>query len=230
MTHARDWLTRNVRVAIGLPCSALLMLTAPAHAAGAEGGVKLGLGGGAQSGDTTTAGGAGGHRPSAQAPLVQADEPSPSYRELIGDHGNPANYEFAFVSVAAYQAWGLAGRTLFFGAGGGLGPPLYRYSSLGGREPGWDPSLEVVYGNLFLRVSPVPYVDIDVGPKIAILSTLYDANDPPQSGFSYVGYADLRVGSRDIKFGPRFEYGRVAYHDYHEAGWRLTPLMVRVVH
>ena len=201
MTHAREWLRRNVRVALGLPFSALLLSAAPARAADA-----------------------------APQPPVAADVAPKSARELLGDRGNPANYEFAFVSVAAYQAWGLSGRTLLFGAGGGLGPPLYRYSSLGGRDATWDPSLEVIYGNVFLRVAPSANIELDVGPKIALLSTLYDAKDPPQSGFSVAGYADLRVGTKDVKFGPRFEYGQVAYHDYRESGWRLTPLMVRVVH
>jgi hypothetical protein len=166
----------------------------------------------------------------AEAAEAAADTPRRSARELLGDRGNPANYEFAFVSVAAYQAWGLAGRTLLFGAGGGFGPPLYRYSALGGRDATWDPTLEVIYGNVFLRLAPSRFVELDVGPKIALVSSLFDVVDPPQSGFSVAGYADLRVGTRDVKFGPRFEYGEVTYYNYRESGWRLTPLMLRVVH
>jgi hypothetical protein len=149
---------------------------------------------------------------------------------------DPANYEFAFVSVGAYQTWAIAGRTVFFGAGGGLGPPLYRYSKLGSKSAGWDPILEIAYANLFIRVAPVRYVDIDVGPKIALGSALFDVADAPQSAFSYGGYLDLRVGTPTIKVGPRFEFDRIAYSpsgatsNGYESGWRLTPLMLRVVH
>jgi hypothetical protein len=143
---------------------------------------------------------------------------------------NPANYEFAFVSVGAYQTWNLAGRVLYFGAGGGLGPPLYRISKIGDNDLGWYPNLDIVYGNVFLRVAPVEYVDIDIGPKIAIGATLFDVPDAPESAFSYGGYADLRVGSRTVKLGPRFEYMRIAHSNFYEKGWILTPLMLRVVH
>lgn len=169
------------------------------------------------------------------APAVAADGPPPmdagmSVDEYLRNKNKEATYEFAFVSVAAYQAWAIAGQWLYFGAGGGLGPPLYRYSKLGDNDPGWDPTLEVCYGNLFLRVAAGDYVDVDVGPKIAIVSALFDVKDAPQSGFSYGAYADLRVGSKDIKLGPRFEYDRIAYYDHYDKGWRLTPLMLRVVH
>jgi hypothetical protein len=79
-------------------------------------------------------------------------------------------------------------------------------------------------------VAPVRYVDLDVGAKLALVSTLADVADPPRSGFLQGGYADLRVGSPTIKLGPRFEYARVSYAEFHEKGWKLTPLMVRVVH
>jgi hypothetical protein len=143
---------------------------------------------------------------------------------------NPAHYEFAFISMGAYQTWGLAGRWLYFGAGGGIGPPLYRYAKLGDRDAGWDPSLDIVYGNAFLRIQPIVNLDLDFGPKIAIISSMYDVTAAPQAGFSYGGYVDLRIGSRTIKLGPRFEYDRVAYFDTYDKGWRLTPLMLRVVH
>jgi hypothetical protein len=143
---------------------------------------------------------------------------------------NPAHYEFAFVSMGAYQTWALAGRWLYVGAGGGIGPPLYRYSKLGDKAAGWDTTLDIVYGNAFLRIQPIPNIDLDFGPKIAIISALYDVTAAPQAGFSYGGYVDLRVGSRTIKLGPRFEYDRIAYFDTYDKGWRLTPLMLRVVH
>lgn len=143
---------------------------------------------------------------------------------------NPANYEFAFVSVAAYQTWGIAGSVLFFGMGGGLGPPLYRISKIGHNSIGWDPDLEIAYANAFLRLSPVKYVDVDVGPKIGLGSALFNVPDAPQSSFSYGGYVDLRFGSPTIKVGPRFEYDRVAHSSFSESGWRFTPIMLRVVH
>lgn len=142
----------------------------------------------------------------------------------------PAHYEFGFVTVGAYQTWAVAGRWLYLGAGGGLGPTLYRYSKLGSRDAGWDTSIEVAYANAFVRVQPIKYVDIDLGPKIAIGSELDQGKDPPQSTFSIGGVLDLRVGTENIKVGPRFEYDRVAYYDYYENAWRLTPLLVRVYH
>jgi hypothetical protein len=165
----------------------------------------------------------------APTPPPTADQTNTSSSEQTVSK-NPAHYEFAFVSVGAYQTWALADHWLFFGAGGGLGPPLYRYSKLGSNKAGWDPDLDIAYANVFLRVEPIPYVDIDVGPKIALGSALYNVKDAPQSAFSYGGYLDLRVGSPTIKVGPRFEVDRIAYSDYYETGWRLTPLMLRIVH
>lgn len=152
--------------------------------------------------------------------------------EQYGDYAaaHPANYDFAFVSVGAYQNWAIAGRVLYFGIGGGVGPPLFRYSKLGTNTAGMDPSLEIVYANAYLRLKPVPYVDLDVGPKVAITSALWDVDRAPQAGLSYGGYVDLRFGSRTVKFGPRFEYDRVAYFDQYQKGWRLTPIMLRVEH
>jgi hypothetical protein len=98
------------------------------------------------------------------------------------------------------------------------------------RDVGIDPSWEIAHGNLFVRLSPIPYLDLDVGPKVAIGTTLYDIPEAPRPSFIYGGYADLRVGSRTIKFGPRFEYSRTAYADFYQNGWKLTALMVRVVH
>ncbi len=154
----------------------------------------------------------------------------------------PSTYEFAFVSVGITQAWSIAGRTLFLGAGGGIGPALFRISQLkcsdavgpcddsSTRDVGIDPSLEIAYGNGFVRLSPIPYVDLDVGPKVAIGTTLYNVPEPPRPSFIYGGYADLRIGSRTIKLGPRFEYSRTAYADFYQNGWKLTALMLRVVH
>lgn len=167
---------------------------------------------------------------SAGAPAPEADAPGEPAPSSTGKDENPANYEFAFVSVGAYQTWAIAGDTLYFGMGGGLGPPLYRYGKLGDKPAGWDPTLEIAYANAFLRVAPVPYVDIDIGPKISLGSAMYDAPDAPVTAFAYGGYADLRVGSERIKVGPRFEYDRIAYAASFESGWRLTPLMLRVVH
>src|SRR5262245_38850910 len=80
------------------------------------------------------------------SPPPTADEPT-----AAGPPGeskkNPANYEFGFVTVGAYQTWAIAGNVLFFGVGGGLGPTLYRYSKLSKTGSGWDPTLEIAYGN-----------------------------------------------------------------------------------
>ncbi len=165
----------------------------------------------------------------ATAPAPAADSATAGPTTDLVDK-KPSNYEFAFVSVAAYQNWTLVDRVLFFGAGGGLGPPLYRYSKLGSNKAGWDPDLDIAYANVYLRVAASRFVDIDVGPKIAIGSALYNVKDPPQSAFSFGGYVDLRVGSPTIKFGPRFEFDHVAYSDYSETGWRITPLLLRIVH
>jgi hypothetical protein len=162
---------------------------------------------------------------------VKADASVPSEPETP-DHRpkNPANYEFGFVSVSAYQAFAIAGRWLYFGIGGGVGPPLYRYGKLGDNDAGWDPNLEIVHGNMFLRIAPSRYLDIDIGPRLALGASLYNSKDPPNSSFSAGAYADLRVGTETVKFGPRFEYANLAYADYSEKGWRITPLMVRVMH
>jgi hypothetical protein len=168
--------------------------------------------------------------PAAASPPPTADEgPEPIAIQRPRDK-NPAHYEFGFVSVGAYQTWAIAGDVLFFGAGGGLGPNIYRYSKLGENKAGWDVSVEIAYANAFIRLEPIPNLDIDVGPRMGLGGALYNVRDAPQSAFSYGGYVDLRVGSERIKVGPRFEYDRIAYSDYYENGWKLTPLMLRVVH
>lgn len=177
------------------------------------------------SGDTAGSG-ATGTSPEAVPRADQGGSPTAAEQS----DPRPANYEFAFVSVAAYQTWAIAGRWLYLGAGGGVGPPLYRFSKVGSRDPAWDTSVQVLSANAFVRLSPIPYLDLDVGPKIAITSETYQAPDPPQSGFAYGGIADLRVGSKTIKVGPRFEFERVAYYNYYENAWRITPLMLRVYH
>jgi hypothetical protein len=184
----------------------------------------------ANAGVSVSLGGSSNAQASAPPASPAADQGGTSAPTRTDGDENPANYEFAFVSVGAYQTWSIAGRVLFVGAGGGLGPPLYRYSKIGSNGAGWNPTLDIVYGNFFLRVSPVRYLDIDVGPKISLGATLFDVPDPPQSAFTFGGYADLRVGSRTIKVGPRFEYVKVAHSDFSESGWILTPLMLRVVH
>jgi hypothetical protein len=215
MSNARD--RRYVRVAAATLSGALAWLSAEqARAAEADAAASVSLGG-----DASASGSATEAAPEGDTPPEAPVDPRKK---------NPANYEFAFVSVAAYQTWSLAGSVLFFGAGGGLGPPLYRISKIGHNSVGWDPDLEIAYANVFLRVAPVRYVDLDVGPKIALGSALFNVPDAPQSSFSYGGYVDLRFGSPTIKVGPRFEYDRVAHSTFQESGWRLTPLMLRVVH
>jgi hypothetical protein len=209
----RDQRDRTARLP-GLFCGlSLLLAPAAVHAAEAEAEVSLG-------GEAS----ASAAEPAADTGAPEAPEDEDTRPK------NPANYEFGFVTVSAYQNWSLAGRWLYFGAGGGLGPPLYRYSKLGNNEAGWDPSLEIAHANAYLRISPARFVDIDVGPQIALGSALFNVKDPPMSAFAVGGYVDLRVGSEKIKVGPRFEYDDLAYATYHEHGWRITPLMVRVMH
>ena len=143
---------------------------------------------------------------------------------------NPANYEFTFVSVAAYQTWGIVRDVLYFGAGGGLGPSLYRFGKTGKNDFGLDPNLEIAFANAFLRVKMTKFVDLDLGPRMGIGAALFNVPNAPQSSFMYGGYADLAFGSPKIKAGMRFEYNRIAHSDYFENGWRVTPLFVRVVH
>src|SRR5260221_1899018 len=155
MADARDRLERTVGVAAAAVGAACVLSAATARADEAEPAkatATVSLGGDA------SAGASAGASPTRDAPAAEeAVDPRKA---------NPPSYEFAFVSVGAYQTWSLAGSVLYFGAGGGLGPPLYRYSKLGGRAAGWDNALDIAYGNVFIRVAPVRYVDIDVGPKI----------------------------------------------------------------
>lgn len=184
----------------------------------------------AHAGISVNLGGSSDLKASAPEPASADQGASPTPAPRPSSSKNPANYEFAFVSAGAYQTWNIAGDVLYFGAGGGVGPPLYRYSKIGSNDAGWNPTIDIVYGNVFLRLSPIPYLDVDVGPKISIGATLFDVPDAPQSAFTYGGYADLRVGSRTVKLGPRFEYVRVAHSDFIESGWILTPLMLRITH
>jgi hypothetical protein len=170
---------------------------------------------------------------SAPAPAAEANPAADSgstSKDSVERDPNPSTYEFGFVTVGANQAWNIVGRVLFFGMGGGVGAPLYRYSKFKDQDAGWNKNLDIVYGQIFLRFAPVECLDLDFGPKLAIGATLWDVPDPPESAFTYGGYADLRVGSRNVKFGPRFEYVRMAHSNFYETGWIFTPLMARVVH
>lgn len=169
---------------------------------------------------------------SAPAPAAEANPAADSGSSAEPDDRDPkpSNYEFGFVTVGANQAWNIAGRILFFGMGGGVGAPLYRYSKMKDHDAGWNQNLDIVYGNIFLRFAPVEYVDLDFGPKLALGATLWDVPDPPESAFTYGGYVDLRVGSRKVKLGPRFEYVKIAHSNFYDTGWIFTPLMARVVH
>jgi hypothetical protein len=218
MSDARDPLKRNVRVAAAALSGLLALCGAGAaraeEAAAAGGTLSINT-------DGATASGTAQGAPAAdQAPEAPID---PRVK-------NPANYEFAFVSVAAYQTWSLSGSVLYFGAGGGLGPALYRFGKTGKNDFGLDPDLEIAFANAFLRVKITPYVDLDIGPRMGIGAALFNVPNAPQSSFTYGGYADLFFGSPTIKFGTRFEYNRIAHSDYFENGWRITPLMVRITH
>lgn len=156
-----------------------------------------------------------------------------SFFELIDeDDPNPTNFDFSFVSVAIAQNFGLAtwrGGGVYFGAGGGLGTPLFRLAKREGHDLGIDPTIEAVFGNLYFRVTPFRYLDLDLGGRLAVGQTTYDISDAPRGGFVRAGYADLRVGSAKIKFGPRFEYASTVYSDFNESSWKITPLLLRVM-
>ena len=164
-------------------------------------------------------------------PEGQADDRT--FWELIEeDNPNPATYEIGFVSIALNQTFGLVnwrGGGIYFGAGGGVGTPVYRISQMEDRDVGIDPMIEAIFGQIFLRISPVEFVDVDLGGRLALGATTYDIDDAPRGGFVRGGYGDLRVGSRKVKLGPRFEYDDVVYAGFREQGWKLTPLMLRVV-
>src|SRR5947207_701202 len=133
MAETRDRLTRTAAVAMA---TAIVLLGAEARAdepasAQAGAGATISLEGGSASGAASASA-----PPERDAPAAKEEPVDPRVK-------NPANYEFAFVSVGAYQTWSIAGSVLYFGAGGGLGPPLYRYSKLGGRKAGWDAALDI---------------------------------------------------------------------------------------
>jgi hypothetical protein len=219
MSDARDRRRQYVRIAAASLCGAFALCVGAeaARAADAEASASLSLGG-----DTSASASAEGASPEADS--------APKEEPVDPRKRNPPIYEFAFVSVAAYQTWAIAGSALYFGAGGGLGPPLYRISKIGHNALGVDPELTIAYANAFLRIVPARFVDIDVGPIISLGSALFNVPDAPQSSFSYGGYADLFFGSSTIKLGPRFEFERVAHQTFTESGFRITPLLLRIVH
>jgi hypothetical protein len=169
--------------------------------------------------------------PTARAQDVELDRKS--FWDIVGeDDPNPTNYDFAFLSIGLHQNWGLSrwkGGGVYFGAGGGLGGPLWRITKMEDRDIDVDNTLEVVFGDAYLRLAPFHYMDLDVGGKIAIGSTSFGISDAPRSGFVRAAYADLRVGTKTIKFGPRLEFNSIVYSEITENGWKITPLMVRVL-
>lgn len=172
----------------------------------------------------------------AYASTAFADDPvrddSRNFYDVIGeDDPRPANLEFSFLSVGATQNWPLtrwSGGGIYFGAGGAVGAPLYRISKMGDGDVGVDPTIEILSGNIYFRIAPFRYLDIDLGGRIALGASAFDVSDPPRAGFIESGYADLRVGTKKIKFGPRFEYDRIQYDRFAETGWKITPLMLRL--
>ena len=157
---------------------------------------------------------------------------SRNFYDVIGeDDPRPANYDFSFLSIAANQNWPLtrwSGGGIYFGVGGGAGTPLYRVSKMEDRDIGIDPTIEILFANTYFRIAPFRYLDLDLGGRIALGASVFDVSDPPRAGFISGGYADLRVGSKKIKFGPRFEYDRIVFDRFTETGWKITPLMLRV--
>jgi hypothetical protein len=217
---------RNVRVSAATLSGVLCLFqagTAYAEETGAaSGSLTLSTEGASASGSSSTAGTSSTESPPEAD--TQANAPiDPRVK-------NPANYEFTFVSVAAYQTWGIVRDVLYFGAGGGLGPSLYRFGKTNKNDFGLDPDLEIAFANAFLRVKMTKYVDLDLGPRMGIGAALFNVPNAPQSSFTYGGYGDLAFGSPNIKAGMRFEFNRIAHSDYFESGWRVTPLFIRVVH
>lgn len=219
-------MTASLKLALALSaCS--LGLPGTARAEGFS--LKLGASDTSPPGAETTATPAAPAPEAPSSPPPQADQAPVAASPPAPLGKNPSHFEFAVVSVGMYQTWSLAGRVLSFGAGGGVGPALYRYGKIGPGKADFDNSLEILYANAFLRVSPARFMDVDVGPRIGLGSALYGVNDAPQTGFSVGGYADLRFGSERIKVGPRIEYLRVTYSEEAMVGWRITPLMLRVM-
>lgn len=170
---------------------------------------------------------------SAQAPVEAPGRDQRSYYELLGeDDPNPVNLDFSFLSIAINQNFGITtwrGGGIYFGAGGGVGTAIYRLSMMGDRDLQIDPMIEAVFGNAYLRITPFKYLDVDVGGRLALGATMYDISDAPRGGFVRGAYLDLRVGTQNIKLGPRIEYDSIVYSDFTEDGIRITPLMLRIV-
>jgi len=221
MLDARDLRKRNVRLGAAAVCGLLALCEAGAaraeEAAAASGTLSLSTEGASASGSAKGTEGTPAADAAPEAPM------DPRVK-------NPANYEFSFVSVAAYQTWSLSTGVLYFGAGGGLGPSLYRFGKVGKNEFGLDPDLEIAFANAFLRLKITECVDWDVGPRMGVGAALFNVPNAPQSSFTYGGYTDLFFGSAKVKLGMRFEYNRYAHSDFFENGWRVTPLLVRVTH
>ena len=97
---------------------------------------------------------------------------------------------------------------------------------LGGISGLYGGVLDTVIQRIIEILRSIPTIPLWMGLGAA----LFNVPNAPQSSFTYGGYADLRFGSATIKIGPRFEYNRIAHSDYFENGWRITPLIVRVVH
>lgn len=156
-----------------------------------------------------------------------------SFWEIIGeDDPNPTTYEFSFATAGISQTWGLtrwSGGGLYFGAGGDIGAPVYRLSKFDDRSLTIDKNLDILAGRAFLRLRPFPYVELDGGMRIALGATLADVDaQVPRGNFAVAGYGDLMIGSSKIKVGGRFEYARLQYDKFTQAGYRITPLMLRV--
>ncbi|HVU04386.1 MAG TPA: hypothetical protein VHE30_21660 [Polyangiaceae bacterium] len=242
MAKAREFPSRATRVA--LAAGAVMALAS--GTAGAEG-VSFGLSGSTSGPGGDSAKPAEPAPAEASSPPPQADAPAAAISAPAEYDRNPANYEFGFVTAAAYQAWNLSGKSIYFGLGGGLGPPLYRYTHLSTtKEFAWDPTLEIAYANAFIRFT-AGFVDLDIGPKIGLGTVLYNPksysitdpprdptkpslDDAPMSFFQYGAYADLRFGSRGLKVGPRIEIDRVALAGFYDTAIRITPLMLRWMH
>jgi hypothetical protein len=158
--------------------------------------------------------------PTADKTHAESIEHDPQRRRL-------PTLEIAVASVGLNGTWHFAG-PLHLGAGGGAGPTLYRWSRIEGRDSGVDPTLEVVFVNAFVLLAPAEFLDLDAGGRVAVAGALSDVEGAPRGALVYGAYGDLRIGSRKLKLGPRFEYVAYRYGDFTEYGFRVTPVLLRL--
>src|SRR6185436_16415788 len=101
MPDTRDSLLRHVRLMATIAASAGVLLATAGTARAGDDGAE----GGASASATVSLSGAGANA------SAHDEAPSDEPAEKVNKH--PANYEFSFVSVGAYQTWSIAGNMLY---------------------------------------------------------------------------------------------------------------------